>query len=110
MSSVWGRGHQVHRIDAIRIASAEDQADIMTKSGHAVEFQNDLSGTALVELIEAKRLLNRPVIGQAIAGAAMFTAQYGVEAVPVILCFDTDGALAWVCQKSRDTRSNSVPR
>lgn len=98
-SGIWGRGHQVRRIDAIRMASAEDRAAIMCKSGYPTEFQNDLSGTTLVELIEAKRFLNRPVIGQVIAGATMFTAQYGVKTVPVILCFDTDTALSWVCEK-----------
>ena len=51
-------------------------------------------------LIEAKRSLNRGVIGQAVAARQMFRRQYGVSPERVtVLCGRTDAALEWVCLK-----------
>jgi hypothetical protein len=53
-----------------------------------------------VELIEAKKSLNRLVIGQIIAGMDMFGRQYQADKIiPVILCQNGDPALEWVCEK-----------
>lgn len=55
-----------------------------------------------VEIIEAKKSLNRPAIGQIIAGNDMFAREYKV--VPkkqVILCLVGDSALEWVCSKRK---------
>ncbi len=55
-----------------------------------------------IELIEIKRKLNRPVIGQVIAGAEMFKKDYQSGKINrIVLCNEGDSALEWVC-KQRD--------
>ena len=53
-----------------------------------------------VEVIEVKQNLNRPAIGQVIAGRDMFEKQYeGKNVKMVIVCSKGDSALEWVCKK-----------
>lgn len=50
-----------------------------------------------VEVIEVKSSLNRPVIGQAIAGRDMFERDYEPRTIePVVVCGSGDPALEWV--------------
>ncbi|MBS1263441.1 MAG: hypothetical protein MAG715_00622 [Methanonatronarchaeales archaeon] len=51
-----------------------------------------------VELIEAKRKVNRPVFGQVVAGRDMFKRHYGSKVDrSVALCNVPDPAMEWVC-------------
>jgi hypothetical protein len=53
-----------------------------------------------MEIIEVKRSLNRPVIGQVIAGRHIYTRQYGGTVVrSVVVCGQGDAALKSVCQE-----------
>jgi hypothetical protein len=55
---------------------------------------------ARVELIEAKKRLNESVVGQLLAGAAMFAARYpdhGPLVLTAVVERDRDAALRWYC-------------
>jgi hypothetical protein len=55
-----------------------------------------------VEIIEIKKTLNRPAIGQIIAGNDMFAREYKVAPKKqIILCSVGDSALEWVCAKRK---------
>ena len=67
------------------------------KDGLASLFRNKN-----IEVIEVKQNLNRPVIGQVIAGKDMFEKQYKRRNVKmVIVCSKGDSALEWVCKKQK---------
>lgn len=52
-----------------------------------------------IELIEIKKKLNRPVIGQIVAGYDMFRQDYKSGKITnVIICSKGDPALEWVCE------------
>lgn len=54
-----------------------------------------------VEIIEVKRTLGRPVIGQAIAGRDLFERDYDPNTTePVVVCGEGDPALEWVCRRN----------
>ena len=58
------------------------------------------AGEVSTKVSEVKQKLNRPVIGQIIAGSDMFERQYSIKpARCVILCSKEDSALQWVCEK-----------
>ena len=53
-----------------------------------------------VEVIEAKKKLNRLLFGQAVAGVDMFERQYPAWIVrPVVIYEIGDPAMEWVCRK-----------
>jgi len=68
-------------------------------TGNQDRFNEELRESESVEIIEVKSSLNRPVIGQALAGIDMFEREYGVKGKPVVVCGKNDTALEWVCQK-----------
>ena len=54
-----------------------------------------------MEVIEVKSSLNRPVIGQAIAGRDLFERDYEPRTIePVVVCGSGDPALEWVCRRN----------
>ena len=97
MTGAWSLPCTRRRLDGVR-SSAPERLGGMIRF-ESVEFGREIQTTA-VELIEAKPCLNRPVIGQIIAGRDMFERQYGVSAARcTIVCARTDAALEWVCAK-----------
>jgi hypothetical protein len=91
----WAGGSSRRRLDGVRLPGASDPA-ILRFSSEA--FHQRVRSEPL-ELIEVKRSLNRPVIGQVIAGRHIYTRQYGGTVVrSVVVCGQSDSALKSVCQ------------
>ena len=96
----WPSGCTIRRLDGVRIANSRRAQGIVRWNRH----ESDAFITAIhhpgavVELIEVKPRLNRSAIGQMVAGRAMFGRQYRVTIDrSVIVCAQSDAALAWVC-------------
>jgi hypothetical protein len=95
----WPRGCTTRRLDGVRIRRRGRNAGIYRFRPHRSFFEQELNGRN-VELIEVKLWLDRYVIGQAIAGRAMFKRQYRIKpSCVVILCSHGDSALKWVCER-----------
>jgi hypothetical protein len=92
----WAGGSSRRRLDGVRLPGADDPAIVRFSS----EAFHERVQSEPVELIEVKRLLNRPVIGQVIAGRHIYTRQYGGTVVrSVVVCGQSDSALKSVCQE-----------
>jgi 5-methylcytosine-specific restriction protein A len=92
----WPVGSTRRRLDAVRLMNAGDPAIVRFA---VPEFRARVESLG-VELIEAKRSLNRGAIGQVVAGRDMFRREYGVAAqCSVIVCGSTDDALLWACRQ-----------
>lgn len=95
----WPRGSGTRRIDAIGIPDSQTDVVIPRKELRSPDFVDAITGVD-VELIEAKRDLNRLVIGQVVAGFDMLAAEYKPRTITsVVLCSRGDPALEWVCQQ-----------
>jgi hypothetical protein len=91
----WAGGSSRRRLDGVRLPGAADPAIVRFSS----EAFHQRVQSEPVELIEVKRSLNRPVIGQVIAGRHIYTRQYGGTVVrSVVVCGQSDSALKSVCQ------------
>jgi hypothetical protein len=95
----WDDTCTTRRLDAVRISGIRKEKAVYKHS-----FNKDCLGKLFkgknVEVIEVKQKLNRPVIGQVIAGRDMFQEQYdGKNVKMVIVCSKGDSALEWVCKK-----------
>ena len=99
----WPAGCTTRRIDGVRLEVNDRQPGIFFFTGNQKRFIEELKLSQSVEIIEVKASLNRPVIGQALAGIDMFEREYGVKGKPVVVCGKNDTALEWVCQR-RDIR------
>lgn len=106
--NTWPEGFSNRYIDGIRLS--HHSADRITSfANNGTEVRQTVEGTD-VEVIEIKRQLNRPVIGQAIAGCDLFEAEYRPSSVRgVVICESTDSALEWVCEQ-RGIRIEVVDR
>ena len=99
MRAGWPRGSGTRRIDAIGLPDSQEKTVIPRKELGLTDFTDAITGVD-VELIEAKRDLNRLVIGQVVAGFDMLAAEYKPRSVTsVVLCSRGDPALEWVCQQ-----------
>ncbi|MDP3035689.1 MAG: hypothetical protein Q8M97_11385 [Methanobacteriaceae archaeon] len=96
----WPKKSGIRRIDAINIMNDNSENKIFGQTEFSYDdFQKTVSNKS-VELIEAKKKLNRLVIGQVIAGYDMFEREYDAHDIEmVILCGKGDPALEWVCEK-----------
>lgn len=95
----WPLGSEARRIDGVRIVSGTKHGAFVYKD--RAEFEAAIAG-ARVEVIEAKRFLNRAVIGQVIVGADLLKMECRtVKIEKVILCEAGDPALEKVCRKRR---------
>jgi hypothetical protein len=76
------------------------ESRILTRSDYTLkEIQADFRDKD-IEIIEAKKRLNRLVFGQAVAGADMFERQYRPWSITPVVVFEIDDpAIAWVCGK-----------
>jgi len=93
----WPHGCTVRRLDGA-IINADDSG----KYKHSYNWKElkKLFKGKKIEIIEVKRSINRPAIGQIIAGRTMFEKQYDVKNVKgVIVCGSGDSALEWVCKQ-----------
>jgi hypothetical protein len=95
----WPPGCTKRRIDGVGLKANRREPGIFLYTGNQRRFARELEDHGSVEIIEVKASLNRPVIGQALAGVDMFERQYGVEGKPVVVCGKNDSALEWVCRK-----------
>jgi hypothetical protein len=98
--SDWPPGSGSRRIDGLRFRS-EYRDEITTATAFTQSQLRDIVSDRHVEVIEVKSSLNRPVIGQAIAGRDMFHRDYEPRTIePVIVCGSGDPALEWVCRRN----------
>lgn len=96
---LWSDKCSIRRIDGVRIPIEFKTEDILHFQTNRMQFMEQIC-THTPEIIEAKLKLNRLVIGQVLAAEDLFTVQYQVPKVHlVILCNKTDSAMEWVCQK-----------
>ena len=95
----WPTGCTTRRIDGVRLEVNDTEPGIFFFTGNQRHFRDELKQSRSVEIIEVKASLNRPVMGQALAGIDMFEREYGVKGIPVVVCGKNDTALEWVCQK-----------
>ncbi len=95
------KGSKVRRIDAVRVVSEGSQQDkVIPRKVYKLPELKEIFNGAEVEVIEAKRHLNRAGFGQAVSGADMFEMQYRPWIVtPVVIYEIGDLALEWVCRK-----------
>ena len=95
----WDEACTRRRLDAVKILGYGDGKGIY-KHPFNKEDLADLFKGKDIEVIEVKQKLNRPAIGQVIAGRDMFQVQYKrKKAKMVIVCSKGDSALEWVCKK-----------
>lgn len=98
--SNWPPGAGSRRLDGLRFRS-EYREEINTPTSFSQAQIREIVKDRHVEIIEVKQSLNRPVIGQAIAGRDMFERDYEPRTVePVIICGSGDSALEWVCRRN----------
>jgi hypothetical protein len=92
----WAGGSSRRRLGGVRLPSAADLAIVRFAS----DAFHERVRSEPVEIIEVKCSLNRPVIGQVIAGRYICTRQYGGTVVrSVVVCGQGDSALKSVCQE-----------
>lgn len=95
----WPDGYRNRYIDAIRLLEPYHVEGIVPFANHGTEVLQIVE-EAIVELIEIKARLNRPVIGQILAGNDLFQAEYAPAEVRLVaLCESADPALKWVCDQ-----------
>lgn len=86
----WPEGSKIRRIDGIRIKCKDIHEEIVTFGNNNKEFLSIITDTK-VDLIEVKQKLNRPVIGQIVAGLDMFKVEYQPKEIRgVIVCGEGD--------------------
>lgn len=97
----WRKGSKVRRIDAVRLPVKDPgESRILTRKSYKLKEIEAAFRDKDVEVIEAKRRLNRVVFGQAVAGADMFEKQYRPwHVLPVVVYEIDDPAMVWVCRK-----------
>jgi len=100
-SGFFPKGSSVRNIDGVRILSEDSQKDeIIPRRAYRWRDLIDAFRDKEVEVIEAKKRLNRLLFGQAVAGVDMFERQYPAWIVhPVVIYEINDPAMEWVCQK-----------
>jgi hypothetical protein len=96
-------GAKSRRIDGVRIIapkpSLPDGMYTFSRRENRRTVEDLIAG-ARVEVIEVKRSLDRPVIGQVIAGADLLEMEYAPAQVdPVVVCAVGDAALEAVCKR-----------
>jgi hypothetical protein len=98
--NIFGENSRDRKIDLVRILC--DHKMIMMKFSDKKElFQKLVNDEYEVELIEIKAKLNRPVIGQIIAGKYMFLKKFTVKNVIMkILYHEGDDALELFCREN----------
>lgn len=93
---IWPKESRVRRIDCIRVL---DDSNEIYKSYDRDIFKNIIKDKH-IELIEAKKRLNRLVIGQVLVGIDMFIKEYKNKDIKgVILCEIGDPALEVICKE-----------
>ncbi len=99
-NTFWMKGSKSRFFDGVRLPSSDDWEDgIHPFARNKSEFSERVVGQP-VELIEIKGKLNRPVIGQALAGYDMFKKDYPSGKITnVVICKVRDPALEWVCKR-----------
>ena len=98
----WPEGSRIRYIDAVRvIGKGSRKRDIIPPSRERTRaVLLEAFRDAKVEVIEAKKRLNRFSFGQAVAAADMLEKQYRPWIVtPVIVYEIGDPAMEWVCRK-----------
>jgi hypothetical protein len=99
----WPPGAKPRRIDGVRIVTptpALPDGMYMFSRRENRSTVEDLVAGARVEVIEVKRLLDRPVIGQVIAGADVLEMEYApAEVDQVVVCEVGDPVLEAVCER-----------
>jgi hypothetical protein len=99
---LWPPGAKGRRIDGVRLVAPpfglRNSIYSFVRSGGPM-LASFIAG-ARVEVIEVKQDLNRPVIGQVIAGADLLEMEYAPAQVdPVVVCEVGDPALEAVCER-----------
>ncbi len=97
-SEKWPKGSKYRYIDGVYTQDTSLSEEIVKFRRKREEFLSVIKNSR-VKVIEVKQKLNRPVIGQIIAGLDMFKEQYQpAEVKGLILCHIDDPVLQWVCK------------
>ena len=100
---LWPPGAKGRRIDGVRLVAPpfglRNSIYSYVRGSGGPLIASYIAG-AQVEVIEVKQDLNRPVIGQVIAGADLLEMEYAPAQVdPVVVCAVGDAALEAVCER-----------
>ena len=100
-SDPWPGGSKTRRIDGVRIPQDATEKSGLVNWGSLEPGQfEEIVTDAPVEVVEVKKKLNRPVIGQALVGAEMFQLQYSPATVQTVIVFTIqDPALKLICER-----------
>jgi hypothetical protein len=95
----WPPG-AIRRIDAVRIPTSDHNEIVIFKRRINGQRFKDLVKGKSIEVIEAKKRLNRLVIGQAIVGADLLYLDYKPFTIQqVIVCEAGDPLLEMICER-----------
>lgn len=98
----YARGEKPRRIDGVQIFAPDLTDDILSfyKNKNLLEFQKDVSGEGIVvNVLEAKRSLDRIVLGQVMVGADLLEMEYHLTHVgQIAICEFGDPVLEAVCK------------
>jgi len=96
----WPAGSKLRRIDAVRIPIPDHKEIVTFKKRVNGQRFKELVTEERVEVIEAKRKLNRLVIGQSIVGADLLDLDYLPYSIKqVIICEVGDPLLEMICER-----------
>jgi len=104
---------RIRYIDAVRVLrkGSRKREEVQPSRGRTRDILMEAFRNAEIEVIEAKKRLNRFSFGQAVAGADMIKKQYKPRKVtPVIVYEIGDPAMEWVCRKHGVRIWQSPPR
>jgi hypothetical protein len=92
-------GAKPRRIDAVRISTGSNA--LIPSSRKTISSFSDLIFHCDIQVIEIKKMLNRPAIGQVIVGAKLIEMEYPEvgQIEQVILCEISDPVLDLVCRE-----------
>lgn len=90
--------HHARRIDGVLVPGDKTVA-LPPHKYSRIQLRDAVDG-APVHIIEAKRRLNRSVIGQLLAGQTLFNRKFGATAARLVaLCGAGEQDLEWVCEE-----------
>gem|GEM_PF-2638684 len=93
----WPAKSKSRRADAVRLSPADCNGIIERPA--LPQFQLEVERAQKIQLIEARRYLDRYLFGQLIAGRDIFERQFGRRPDLLALCRRSDPAMEWVYAK-----------
>lgn len=108
--SNWPSDSGRRKVDGLRFRS-QYRDEISSQTSFSRAQLRDIVRDRHVEIIEIKRTLGRPVIGQAIAGRDLFARDYNPSTTePVVVCEEGDPALDGFVDETASESKQSNPK